>query len=113
MSRPAPSLYSRTGHFGRPEFVAPPDPLTQTYGKGRVCGHEGCGTVLSEYNPHDYCTMHEDEQWDSLLHECTEAGMWVCPRCGKPRRPAYLDWRADRRAKDGFSAICRKCEHES
>ena len=108
-----PSAYCPTGKFGRPSTLAEPTQRVKTYREGRVCAHEGCGTHLSRYNPYDYCGLHEDEQWDSLLQECTEEGMWDCPQCGKPRKPEYLEWRADRkRAKDGFSPICRKCEQD-
>jgi hypothetical protein len=28
------------------------------YGRGRVCGASGCGTLLSTYNPALYCSVH-------------------------------------------------------
>ena len=31
----------------------------RTFGNGRVCGAEGCSTVLSLYNPSDMCAVHE------------------------------------------------------
>ncbi len=31
---------------------------TKTYGLGRVCAVEGCGTRLSAYNPSDVCALH-------------------------------------------------------
>jgi hypothetical protein len=35
---------------------------TRTYGAGRTCIVEGCGTVLSAYNPSRTCALH-DGQW--------------------------------------------------
>lgn len=29
--------------------------------RGRVCAHPGCGTILSIYNPDDYCALHAPE----------------------------------------------------
>ena len=109
-----PSAYCMTGKFGRPrnvvEFEPEPEPEVKTYGEGRICAHRGCGTILSKYNPNDYCGLHIDEQWSSLCHECTPEGMWVCPRCGKEYSPYFRHWRADPKAKDGFSAVCKRCE---
>lgn len=31
---------------------------TKTYGVGRICAVEGCGTRLSAYNPSDTCALH-------------------------------------------------------
>lgn len=31
-----------------------------TFTEGRTCGAEGCGTVLSRYNPKDVCYAHRD-----------------------------------------------------
>lgn len=33
----------------------------RTYPAGRTCAHDGCGTVLSVYNPTTYCGAHEPE----------------------------------------------------
>jgi hypothetical protein len=43
-------LGSRPGMSGRRQ---------PTYGNGRVCGSEGCETVLSRYNQSDLCWQHE------------------------------------------------------
>jgi hypothetical protein len=32
---------------------------TRTYGAGRTCAVEGCGTVLSAYNPSRTCALHD------------------------------------------------------
>jgi hypothetical protein len=34
------------------------DERPRTYGAGRVCATEGCGTVLSSYNPSAVCCLH-------------------------------------------------------
>jgi hypothetical protein len=31
---------------------------SRRFGPGRVCGHPGCGTRLSTYNPLDWCSVH-------------------------------------------------------
>lgn len=31
----------------------------RTYGRGRTCRSGGCSTVLSVYNPSEYCWQHE------------------------------------------------------
>lgn len=43
-------LGSRPGMSGRRQ---------PTFGKDRVCGSEGCGTVLSRYNQAELCWQHE------------------------------------------------------
>ena len=92
--------------------VAAPDPPVRTYGRGRVCARQGCGTVLSEYNPDAYCDPHTDDQYTSLLHECTDEGFWVCPGCGRELPPDLRYWRSDPSCKDGSAAACKKCERE-
>jgi hypothetical protein len=32
----------------------------RTFGRGRVCRADGCATVLSLYNPSDFCALHEE-----------------------------------------------------
>jgi hypothetical protein len=29
------------------------------YGSGRICEASGCGTLLSTYNPGNYCSVHD------------------------------------------------------
>lgn len=38
--------------------VMEPRSKPQTYGHGRVCAVDGCGTVLSIYNPAPFCAVH-------------------------------------------------------
>jgi hypothetical protein len=33
---------------------------TKTYGAGRICMVDGCGTRLSAYNPSSVCALHGD-----------------------------------------------------
>jgi hypothetical protein len=33
---------------------------SRRFGKGRVCAHPGCATVLSQYNRRDKCWAHAD-----------------------------------------------------
>ena len=32
------------------------------YGRGRVCEEPGCGTLLSNYNPAHFCSVHDAAQ---------------------------------------------------
>jgi len=40
---------------------------TRTYGVGRICKVEGCGTRLSSYNPSQVCALHGDG-WKEEFH---------------------------------------------
>lgn len=31
------------------------------YGRGRICAHEGCSTILSRYNSGNVCAAHEKD----------------------------------------------------
>lgn len=110
MTRDAPTIYSRTGHFGRPESFGYVEPPVRVYGRGRICARQGCGTELSDYNPDAYCGLHTDDQYASLQHQCTEEGLWVCPECGRELLPDLRYWRADPGCKDGLAAVCKRCE---
>jgi len=35
---------------------------SRRFAKGRVCVYDGCGTVLSVYNPTRFCSQHETTQ---------------------------------------------------
>ena len=104
------------GHTNVETILANPASLlipypTRTYDGGRVCAHEGCGTVLSRYNPDAYCDVHEDEQYDprTLAMDYTEDGKRPCSKCGRllvcNRRSFYND----PNSKDGLSAECIDC----
>ena len=43
---------------------------TKTYGAGRVCAVEGCGTRLSAYNPSSVCALH-GSGWSEDLRRST------------------------------------------
>ncbi len=49
----------RTGYRG--SRLCPPEGggRLATYGKGRICGVEGCETRLRQSNPHDTCNLHK------------------------------------------------------
>ena len=46
-----------TGSYLIPSTGRPSDRIP-AYGSGRVCEAPGCGTVLSNYNPAPYCSLH-------------------------------------------------------
>lgn len=39
---------------------------TRTYGTGRICAVEGCGTRLSAYNPSSVCALHSGAWQDEV-----------------------------------------------
>jgi hypothetical protein len=43
---------------------------TKTYGVGRICRVEGCGTRLSAYNPSSVCALHGGS-WQEDYHHST------------------------------------------
>jgi len=43
---------------------------TKTYGVGRICAVEGCGTRLSAYNPSSVCALHGGA-WQDDYHRGT------------------------------------------
>jgi len=51
--RSAKSLRSRSLHSVTDDMLK-----TRTYGAGRICIRDGCGTRLSAYNPSSVCALH-------------------------------------------------------
>lgn len=43
---------------------------TRTYGAGRICMVDGCGTRLSAYNPSSVCALHGGS-WEEEYHRST------------------------------------------
>jgi hypothetical protein len=43
---------------------------TKTYGSGRICMVDGCGTRLSAYNPSNVCALHGGS-WQEEYHRTT------------------------------------------
>jgi hypothetical protein len=62
--------FRSTGAFrGRRLACTSSDMLkTKTYGLGRICAVEGCGTRLSAYNPSSVCALHSGAWHDELQH---------------------------------------------
>ena len=46
---------------------------TKTYGAGRVCAVEGCGTHLSAYNPSGVCALHGGSWQEDVQHSVRKA----------------------------------------
>lgn len=55
-------------------------PVGETYGEGRVCSHESCGTVLSRYNSDDFCALHKPPEQPGV-HEYCGLSFRECRRC--------------------------------
>jgi hypothetical protein len=90
--------YDPIGEQARDLCLAPDRP--QTYGSGRICEHEGCGTILSAYNPTGCCGLHQPEPdyvyCGYLVVTCEHCGAMVTlsrghqqpsERCGYCRQP--------------------------
>ena len=58
---------------------------TRTYGAGRICAVEGCGTRLSAYNPSTVCALHGGA-WQE---DCRRAARKVAQREEITRRCAF------------------------
>lgn len=44
----------------------------KTFPSGRLCAHEGCGTVLSIYNTRKRCSLHDFDGTLVRVHRCEE-----------------------------------------
>jgi len=55
-----------------------------TYPAGRTCAHDGCGTMLSVYNPAPYCALHESEhEGEHEGEDRVPDGYRRCRVCGR------------------------------
>jgi len=82
-----------------------------TFKSNRVCQHPGCDTILSKYNPADYCSLHESSQYypPSWQPEVNHKGERRCPGCGRWLLPYLVYWRADKHSGDSLSLVCISC----
>lgn len=64
---------TRALHGSRLHDVADVMLKTKTYGVGRICTVEGCGTRLSAYNPSNVCAMHGGAWQDEYHHTARRA----------------------------------------
>jgi hypothetical protein len=73
-----------TAHRGVPgsrELVRARDEKVQVYGRGRVCSHASCATVLSAYNPSAYCYLHERSRVDDAISRRQTQRLAVARAC--------------------------------
>jgi hypothetical protein len=90
--------------YGRPR---------KTFGKGRVCGHNGCQTIVNQYNPAAYCYRHEALHGGRFNVDSVLFLTKHCPSCGKDL-PASSDyWYRDASEEDGFKSWCKRCKAKS
>jgi hypothetical protein len=73
----------------------------ETYPKGRRCKHENCITVLSVYNPSEYCMTHEPEEDPMTYGGFT---FRICARC-----EVVKDIRDYEKIGDGRDTLCKGC----
>lgn len=79
-----------------PYVISIADARERQHHAKRTCAHDGCGTILSQYNDSTYCAAHEPEP--ELLHY--EGYTFRLCRCGEVFR-VY---------KDGGSRLCPACK---
>jgi hypothetical protein len=80
---------------------------TRTYGSGRVCAVEGCGTRLSAYNPSDVCALHSGS-WQDDLQQLSRRGAQreeITRRCAF--EPCGREFTTTNPAKKYCSDACR------
>ena len=53
----------------------------RTYGDGRVCAARGCVTLLSRYNPSEFCAVHGRSAVDLGEHRHRRAAPLLTRRC--------------------------------
>jgi hypothetical protein len=66
-----------------PQPAGRPCDKVKTYPRDRVCGAEGCGTVLSAYNPSSLCSLHIGaESPRQYSFKARPPAACVCEECG-------------------------------
>jgi len=81
----------------------------RTYGKGRVCAHNGCDTIVSLYNPLKYCSLHEKLHRSSIDVDSILFTTKECLLCGCDKLANSDFWDAEEGTADGLSDVCREC----
>jgi hypothetical protein len=76
----------------------------ETYPAGRRCHEPGCITVLSVYNPEDYCGAHEGRHVSMSYGGMNFA---VCDHCHSVYEARYFLGR-----KGSKDTVCRSCRHK-
>ena len=80
---------------------------TKTYGAGRVCMVDGCGTRLSAYNPSTVCALHGGA-WQDDYHQSTRKASQreeITRRCAFD--PCSREFTTTNPAKKYCSDACR------
>ena len=58
--------------------------LVHVSGEGRGCAYPSCTTMLSKYNPDDFCAVHNEAiSVDGSLILCKTCGNWLPETCFK------------------------------
>lgn len=80
---------------------------TKTYGIGRICMVEGCGTRLSAYNPSSVCALHGGAWQDDYRHGARKstAREEITRRCAYD--PCAREFTTANPAKKYCSDACR------
>ncbi len=80
---------------------------TRTYGIGRICVVEGCGTRLSAYNPSSVCALHGGAWRDDFHHGARKSSQReeIARRCSFD--PCGREFSTTNPAKKYCSDACR------
>jgi hypothetical protein len=109
-------MSEKGGHCSVTSILKNPAPIMEytprpTYGEGRVCAKDGCGTVLTRYHCGSFCYAHED----AAAPETQPEGTATCTRC---RQVLPLsEFRLKSKFKDGKQTTwrmrtCTRCVSE-
>lgn len=81
--------------------------------RGRICAHDGCGTILSIYNPAKYCSAHVDDALGRRRRPGLQVARAVtCEHCGQEfeTRNARRKYCSDRCRMTAFASRKRAAE---
>jgi len=100
--RSAKSLRGRSLHSVADDMLK-----TKTYGVGRICMVDGCGTLLSAYNPSSVCALHGGAWQDDFHHSARKSSQReeITRRC--TFEPCGREFMTTNPAKKYCSDACR------
>jgi hypothetical protein len=108
MSTPVSTSLNARRRISRTERVAVRE-------RGRVCAHEGCDTILSVYNPLNYCAAHVSETLNRRRRGSLQpARIVACHHCGEEftTRNAHRRYCGDRCRMAAFARRKRAAERD-
>ncbi|MCX6373135.1 MAG: hypothetical protein NTX16_08640 [Actinobacteria bacterium] len=80
---------------------------TRTYGVGRICIVDGCGTLLSAYNPSSVCALHGASWEDDFLRDARKSSRRQEFSCRCAFEPCGREFMTTNSAKKYCTDSCR------